>query len=44
MVFLPNLPEADKSLRLPREMPAQLNLYFIFNRGEAYFTGVIPKK
>jgi hypothetical protein len=32
--------EADKSLRLPCEMHAQLNLYLIFNRGGAYFSGV----
>jgi hypothetical protein len=48
--FLPNSPvedaaggEADKFLRLPREMPAQLNLHLIFNRGEAYFSGVMLK-
>jgi hypothetical protein len=39
--FLPNPPEADKFLRLPREMPAQLNLHLIFNRGEAHFSGVM---
>jgi hypothetical protein len=44
MVFLPNSPEADKSLRLPCEMHAQLNLYLIFNRGGAYFSGVMLKK
>jgi hypothetical protein len=44
MVFSPNPPEADKSLRLPCEMPAQLNPYLIFNRGEAYFSGVMLKK
>jgi hypothetical protein len=40
MVFFPNPPvedaaggEADKSLRLPCEMLAQLNLHLIFNRG-----------
>jgi hypothetical protein len=38
--FLPNPPEADKFLRLPREMPAQLNLHLIFNRGEAHFSEV----
>jgi len=37
---LPNPPEADKFLRLPREMPAQLNLHLIFNRGEAHFSEV----
>jgi hypothetical protein len=36
--------EADKSLRLPREMPAQLNRYLTFNRGVAYFSGVMLKK
>jgi hypothetical protein len=35
--------EADKFLRLPREMSAQLNLHLIFNRGEAYFSGVTLK-
>jgi hypothetical protein len=51
MVFLPNPPvedaaggEADKSLRLPCEMFAQLNLHLIFNRGGAYFSGVMFKK
>jgi len=51
MVFLSNPPvkdaaggEADKSLRLPREMPAQLNLHLIFNRSVAYFSGVMFKK
>jgi len=32
---LPNPPVADKFLRLPREMPAQLNLLF-------YLTGAKP--
>jgi len=47
---LPNPPvedaaggEADKFLRLPREMPAQLNLHLIFNRGEADFSGARRK-
>jgi len=47
MVFLPNPPiedaaggETDKSQRLPREMPAPLNLHLIFNRGVAYSSGV----
>jgi len=51
MVFLSNPPvedaasgEADKSLRLPFKMPAQLNLYLKFNRGGAYFSGVMLKK
>jgi hypothetical protein len=51
MVFLPNSPvedaaggEADKSLSLPFEMPAQLNLRLIFNRGGAYFSGVMFKE
>jgi len=39
-VFWPNPPEADKSLCLPCEMPAQLNPYLTFNRGAAYFSGV----
>ncbi|MGA7143055.1 MAG: hypothetical protein WBY47_01000 [Desulfobacterales bacterium] len=38
--FLPNPPEADKFLRLPREMLALLNPFLTFNRGEAYFSGV----
>jgi hypothetical protein len=41
--FLPNPPEADKFLRLPREMLALLNPYLTFNRGEAYFSGVTLK-
>ena len=41
--FLPNPPEADKFLRLPREMLALLNPYLIFNRGKAYFSGVTLK-
>ena len=51
MVFWPNPPvedaaggEADKSLRLPCEMLAQLNLHLIFNRGEAYFSGRQTRK
>jgi hypothetical protein len=48
--------EVDKSLILPcllyetfylfhrGEMPAQLNLHLIFNRGEAYSSGVMLKK
>jgi hypothetical protein len=44
MVFLPDPPEVDKSLRLPSEMPAQLNRYLTFNRGGAYFSGVMLKK
>jgi hypothetical protein len=45
---LPNPPvedavggEADKFLRQPREMPAQLNLHLLFNQGKAYFSGVM---
>ena len=41
MAMLSNPQEADKSLRLPCEMPAQLNQYLIFNRGGAYFSGVM---
>jgi hypothetical protein len=51
MVFLPNPPvedaaggEADKSLRPPCEMLAQLNLHLIFNRGGAYFSGRQTRK
>jgi hypothetical protein len=36
--------KADKSLRLPCEMPAQLNPYLTLNRGGAYFSGVMIKK
>jgi hypothetical protein len=35
--------EADKSLRLPCEMPARFNPYITFNQGRAYFSGVMFK-